>query len=105
RRMTPLHSLLVMRHREEANQLAALIAAAVRVTPAYADTVQGALDVLAQRPCGVLILDAQLRGGTGIQALTRLRTRYPDLPVIMVSDARSEDAAIDAFHLGVSDYI
>ena len=50
-------------------------------------------------------LDAQLRGGTGIQALMRVRERYPALPVIMVSAARSEDAAIDAFHLGVTDYI
>jgi hypothetical protein len=66
---------------------------------------QGALDLLAQRRFGVLILDDQLRGGTGIQALARVRERYPALPVIMVSAARSEDAAIDAFHLGVTDYI
>jgi CheY-like chemotaxis protein len=103
--MTPLHPLLVMRHRKEAEQLAAMIAAAVDATPAYADTAQGALDLLAQRRFGVLILDDQLRGGTGIQALARVRERYPALPVIMVSAARSEDAAIDAFHLGVVDYI
>src|ERR671930_1192116 len=107
RRMTPVHPLLVMRHRKEADQLAAMIAAEVSVyaAPAYTDTVQGALDLLAQRRFGVLILDDQLRGGTGIQALTRVRERYPALPVIMVPAARSEDAAIQAFHLGVADYI
>jgi DNA-binding NarL/FixJ family response regulator len=96
-----------MRHRKEAEQLAAMIAAAVSVhtAPSYADTMQGALDLLAQRRFGVLILDDQLRGGTGIHALARVRERYPALPVIMVSAARSEDAAIDAFHLGVTDYI
>jgi CheY-like chemotaxis protein len=94
-----------MRHRKEAEQLAAMIAAAVDATPAYADTMHGALELLAQRRFGVLILDDQLRGGTGIQALARVRERYPALPVIMVSAARSEDAAIDAFHLGVADYI
>jgi CheY-like chemotaxis protein len=103
--MTSLHPLLVMRHRKEAEQLAAMIVAAVDATPAYADTMHGALDLLAQRRFGVLILDDQLRGGTGIQALARVRERYPALPVIMVSAARSEDAAIDAFHLGVADYI
>ena len=103
--MTPLHPLLVMRQRKEAEQLAAMIAAAVDGTPAYTDSVQGALDLLAQRRFGVLILDDQLRGGTGIQALARVRERYPALPVIMVSAARSEDTAIDAFHLGVADYI
>jgi CheY-like chemotaxis protein len=103
--MTPLHPLLVMRHRKEAEPLAAMIAAAVNATPAYADTMHGALDLLAQRRFGILILDDQLRGGTGIQALARVRERYPALPVIMVSAARSEDAAIDAFHLGVADYI
>src|SRR5437868_5098741 len=105
RRMTPLHPLLVMRHRKEAEPLAAMIAAAVNATPAYADTINGALDLLAQRRFGILILDDQLRGGTGIQALMRVRERYPALPVIMVSAARSEDAAIDAFHLGVTDYL
>jgi DNA-binding NarL/FixJ family response regulator len=103
--MTPLHPLLVMRHRKEAEQLAAMIAGAVHATPAYADTMHGALDLLAQRRFGVLILDDQLRGGTGLQALARVRERYPALPVVMVSAARSEDAAIDAFHLGVADYI
>ena len=103
--MTPLHPLLVMRHRKEAEQLAAMIAAAVNATPAYADTMHGALELLAQRRFGVLILDDQLRGGTGLQTLARVRERYPALPVIMVSAARSEDAAIDAFHLGVADYI
>src|SRR5947209_18937475 len=107
RRMTLVHPLLVMRHRKEADQLAAMIAAAgsVHAAPAYTDTMQGALDLLAQRRFGVLILDDRLRGGTGIQALARVRERYPALPVVMVSAARSEDAAIDAFHLGVADYI
>src|SRR5437763_16315920 len=107
RRMTLVHPLLVMRHRKEADRLAAMIAAAgsVHAAPAYTDTMQGALDLLAQRRFGVLILDDQLRGGTGIQALARVRQRYPALPVIMVSAAQSEDAAIDAFHLGVTDYI
>jgi len=103
--MTSLHPLLLMPDRLEANRLAALIGAAVYAAPAYVDTTRGALDLLAQRTVGVLILDAQLRGETGVQALTRLRTRYPALPVIMVSDARAENTAIDAFHLGVLDYI
>jgi DNA-binding NarL/FixJ family response regulator len=96
-----------MRHRKEAEQLAAMIVAAVSVhtAPAFVDTMQGALDLLAQRRFGVLILDDQLRDGAGIQTLARVRERYPTLPVIMVSAARSEDAAIDAFHLGVADYI
>lgn len=42
--MTPLHALLVLRDRSEAEGLAALIAAAVYAAPAYTDTVQGALD-------------------------------------------------------------
>ncbi len=103
--MTPLHALLVLRDRSEAEGLAALIAAAVYAAPAYTDTVQGALDLLASAPYGVVILDDHPRGGTGLAALTRVRERYPALPVIMVSAARSEGTAIDAFHLGVTDYI
>lgn len=103
--MSSLHPLLFMRHRKEADQLAAMIAAAVYAAPAYTDTLQGALALLAQRPFGVLVLDSEVEGGKGITALARLRERYPALPVIVVSAARSEDAAIDAFHLGIVDYI
>src|SRR5919205_377562 len=41
KRMPSLHPLLLMRHRKEAEQLAAMIAAAVDATPACADTMHG----------------------------------------------------------------
>jgi len=94
-----------MRDRKEADRLAALLDGVAYAAPAYTDTVQGALDLLAGRPFGVVILDDQLRQGSGIQALARLRERYPAVPVIMVSAAQSEGTAIDAFHLDVADYI
>ena len=103
--MKSLHPLLFMRNRKEADQLAAMIAAAVYASPAYTDTLQGALALLAQSPFGVLVLDSDVQGGKGITALARLRERYPALPIIVVSSARSEDVAIDAFHLGITDYI
>ena len=103
--MASLPPLLLMRDRHEAGRLAALLDASLYAATAHADTVQGALTLLAQRPFGVIILDDRLRQDSGIQALARLRERYPALPVIMVSAAQSERLAIDAFHLGVTDYI
>jgi DNA-binding response OmpR family regulator len=97
--------LLLVRDRKVADQLAPLIEAATYAASTYTDTLQGALELLACRPFGVVILDDHLRQGSGLQALARLRERYPALPIIMVSAARCERTAIDAFHLGVTDYI
>lgn len=53
--------------------------------------------------CGVLGYD--LPGIDGLETLRRLRQRKPDLPAILVSGARSEAAAIAAFHARVVDYV
>jgi DNA-binding response OmpR family regulator len=52
----------------------------------------------------VLVLDA-----TGIRATLRdlirsLRTRQPDLPIVLVDGNLTEDDKADAFSLGVNDY-
>jgi CheY-like chemotaxis protein len=60
---------------------------------------------VAANDCGVCLLDYRLPGIDGLEALVRMRARRPDLPVIFLSDAASEQAAINAFHTGVVDYV
>jgi DNA-binding NtrC family response regulator len=61
-----------------------------------------ALQLLAQQPVDVVLLDLQMPGLQGLQVLERLRTRAPALPVIIVTaygsaDTVREGARLQAF--------
>jgi len=60
---------------------------------------------IAGRDCDCCVLAYDLPGIDGLETLRRLRQRKPDLPVIVVSRARSEAAAIAAFRARVVDYV
>lgn len=53
----------------------------------------------------VAIVDFSLPGISGLETILSIRQRRPDAPVVIVSDAGTERAAVDAFHAGVVDYI
>lgn len=55
--------------------------------------------------CAACLLDYELPGIDGIETLLRLHQRRPNLPVIMMSAAKSEQVAVAAFHAGVVDYV
>lgn len=55
--------------------------------------------------CDMCVLDYQLPGIDGLETLARMRQRKPDLPVVMLSNAKSERVAIAAFRAGVVDYV
>lgn len=55
--------------------------------------------------CHAILLDIYFPGGNGIQELPRLRSRFPDAKVIMVTGAADKESAIQALKLGAFDYI
>lgn len=55
--------------------------------------------------CDLCLLDYRLPGMNGVETLVGIRQRKPNLPVIMISDAESEQVAISAFRNGVFDYV
>ncbi len=67
--------------------------------------VQAATDWLEHNSCAVCLLDYELPGIDGLRSLARLHQRQPGLPVIMLSNAGTEDVAIAAFRAGVRDYV
>jgi len=52
-----------------------------------------------------VILDHGLPDGTGIQALGRLRDKYPDVPVIMLTGLNDAETAVRALKAGADDYL
>ena len=74
-----------------------------RVT--LAETGQAGLDRLEQNPFDLLLLDVSLPDRSGIDLLREIRSRDPNLPVILITAYGSIDMARAAFKNGAHDYI
>lgn len=67
-----------------------------------AEELWGALD---HDEWDVLLSDYNVPGMDVIENLFRIRERYPDLPVILVSGSIGEEAAVDLLKQGISDFV
>lgn len=53
----------------------------------------------------LVLADYHLPGFTGLDAWAHVQLAYPDMPFVILSGAIGETAAVDAMHLGISDYL
>ena len=70
-----------------------------------AETGQGGLTQLGERPFDLLLLDVSLPDRNGIEMLKDIRRQDPDLPVVLITAYGSIEMARAAFKSGVMDYI
>lgn len=61
--------------------------------------------VLEREPVDAVLLDVVLPGIDGVELLSSLRDRFPDLPVVMISGSPSIEPVLSALELGALDYI
>ncbi|MBW1712410.1 MAG: sigma-54-dependent Fis family transcriptional regulator [Deltaproteobacteria bacterium] len=66
---------------------------------------QEALDLAAQEPVDLVILDIRMPVLDGQQTLVRLKERQPDLPVLMMTAFGSIEDAVKALKAGAWDYL
>lgn len=64
-----------------------------------------ALEVLAEHPVDVVILDMKMPGMDGIETLTRIKREHADVEVIMLTGHANVDAAIQGMERGAFDYL
>ncbi|HOW97922.1 MAG TPA: ATP-binding protein [Kiritimatiellia bacterium] len=64
-----------------------------------------ALELVEENPCDVMILDQKMPGLSGLDVLERLRAIGPPFPVIVLSGHGSEELAVQALHMGATDYV
>lgn len=62
------------------------------------------LEAIRQANPDILLIDCGIEVGMGLVRLSEIKTQRPDLPVIFLTDAGSEAAAVAAFRLGARDY-
>ena len=53
----------------------------------------------------LVFTDYQLKWTTGLEILKAIRARSSDLPVVMVTETGSEEIAVEAMKIGLSDYV
>lgn len=64
-----------------------------------------ALETLARVPVGMVVSDVQMPQMDGHSLLKRIRSRHPDLPVVLMTAYGTVQKAVDAMHCGASDYL
>ncbi len=62
-------------------------------------------EAMAQHDFDVVLVDYGLKWTNGLEVLKKLRTRFPDLPIVMVTDTGNEEVAAEGMKAGLSDYV
>jgi len=88
-----------------ARRMASAITAHLLATIIHVPSGEAAVLWVGAHDCDVCLLDYDLPGIDGLETLARIQQRQPDLPVIMLSDAASENVAVAAFRARVADYV
>jgi putative nucleotidyltransferase with HDIG domain len=71
----------------------------------HADRLATGLQLLKEQPVEVLLLDLGLPDSQGIDTVVTAHTRFPDLPIVVLSGIHDETTALDALKHGAQDYL
>jgi two-component system nitrogen regulation response regulator GlnG len=74
-------------------------------TPALAPDARTGLDLVGRRPPAVLLLDLDMPGMGGLDALPEFKALDPELPVIVLTGVVAVSAVVEAMRRGAYDYL
>ena len=70
---------------------------------------QEALDILESTPkeefFQIVVMDVRMPGMDGLETLRRMKDKYPDLPIILLTGHVSMGVAVEGMELGAFDYM
>src|SRR5581483_2070009 len=69
------------------------------------ESAEEALAVLAQEDFLLVITDARLGGMSGYELIGKVHTRWPDLPILMITAYATPKLAVEAIKSGAFDYV
>jgi DNA-binding NtrC family response regulator len=70
-----------------------------------AESAEEALNLLGQEEFLMVITDARLGGMSGYELLGKVHTRWPDLPILMITAYATPKLAVEAIRAGAFDYL
>ncbi len=97
--------LLVSRDVKHAQRITAALEQRSMPPPVHVPTGEVAVLWTAANDYDVCVIDHPLPDLDSLEALVRIHQRKPNVPVIILSNARSEELAIAAFRAGAADYL
>ncbi len=65
----------------------------------------GAIEMVQKDTYDIVILDEQMPGKSGIEALSEIKRLYPNLPVLMITKSEEESIMDDAIGSKIADYL
>lgn len=71
----------------------------------HADTLQDALAILGDRGADVVLLDLQLPDAHGLDAVNRLCSAFPAMPLVVMTSHHDEAMGVVAVQKGAQDYL
>jgi response regulator RpfG family c-di-GMP phosphodiesterase len=103
--MTDSIAVLVVDDDDQVREISARRLSGAGYVPVCAASGEEALALLSQQTFGLALLDILMTGISGIEVLREIRSRYPDLAVIMVTSEDSPRVARSALELGALGYL
>jgi diguanylate cyclase (GGDEF)-like protein/PAS domain S-box-containing protein len=97
--------LVVDDNRQIANYMAGKILPSLGYDTLTAYDGKTALSIIKKQEIALMLLDFQLTDTTGLALLRQLSDEGFNIPTILVTAHGSEQVVVDAFHLGVQDYL
>ncbi len=70
-----------------------------------ADSGEAALEMMAEMPCEVVFLDLRMGGIDGMETMRRIKARWPETGIIIMTAYATLDSAIEAVRQGALDYL
>ena len=71
----------------------------------HADRLATGLQLLAEQPVDVLLLDLGLPDSQGLHTVMTAHTLFPDLPIVVLSGLHDETTALESLKCGAQDYL
>lgn len=71
----------------------------------WANTLAKGLTFLSEHPIDLVLLDLVLPDSRGLETFTRLRSRYPNVPIVILSGHDDEKFALEAVRSGAHDFL
>lgn len=102
---TPSYELLIVDDEAEVRTALAGILEDDGYTIRFAENGEQCLQAITERVPALVLLDIWMDGMDGLEVLSRLKRRVPDLPVIMISGHGTIETAVQATQKGAYDFI
>jgi CheY-like chemotaxis protein len=100
-----MEKILVVDDSAEDRETAAACLRDHGMVPLFAANGKEALDVIASQPPDAVLTDLNMPEMTGLELVERMRSKYPRMPVVLMTSQGSEESAVSALKAGALSYV